>query len=52
MTKENITIQDAAELSNKSVQTIRRAIKAGKIKYRRRKTPQGFNYLINKESVF
>jgi len=51
MINENITIQQASKLSGKSVQTIRRAIKAGKIKYRRRKTPQGFNYLINKASI-
>lgn len=51
MTNEYITIQDAAELSNKSVQTIRRAIKAGKLKNRKRKTPQGFNYSIAKESL-
>lgn len=51
MTNEYITIQDAAELSNKSVQTIRRAIKAGKLKNRKRKTPQGFNYSIARESL-
>ena len=31
MAKEFISIQEAAELSNKSVQTIRRAIKAKKL---------------------
>jgi hypothetical protein len=46
-----ITIQEAAELSGKSIQTIRRAIKVKKISSRRKKTPQGFNYSINKESV-
>lgn len=47
MSKEYISIQDAADLSNKSVQTIRRAIKAKKIKVRKQKTPQGFNYMVN-----
>lgn len=51
MTEKNITIQEAAELSGKSIQTIRRAIKAKKIKFRRKSTPQGFNYLIDKSSL-
>lgn len=46
-----ISINDAAELSNKSVQTIRRMIKSKKIKFKRRRTPQGFNYLIERDSV-
>ena len=46
-----ITIQEAAELSGKSIQTIRRAIKAKKLSSRKKKTPQGFNYSINKESI-
>ncbi|MEK7672728.1 MAG: hypothetical protein AAB373_02485 [Patescibacteria group bacterium] len=46
-----ITIQDASELSNKSIQTIRRAIKAKKIKVKKIKTPQGFNYLIDPKSL-
>ncbi len=51
MTKEFITIQESSKLSNKSVQTIRRAIKSKKIKFRRKKTPQGFNYLISLDSL-
>lgn len=51
MTKELISIQDAAELSGKSIQTIRRAIKAKKLGFRRQRTPQGFNYLVNKSSL-
>ena len=51
MAKEFISIQEAAELSNKSVQTIRRAIKAKKIKFKRKKTPQGFNYWISRSSI-
>jgi len=51
MSKEFITIQDAAELSKKSIQTIRRAIKAKRLKFKRKSTPQGFNYLINYASL-
>jgi hypothetical protein len=46
-----ITIQEAADLSQKSIQTIRRAIKAKKLKVRKMKTPQGFNYLVDKNSL-
>jgi hypothetical protein len=49
--KEYISIQDAAELSNKSAQTIRRAIKAKKIVYKKSRTPQGFNYMISRSSL-
>ncbi len=51
MTNEFISIQDAAEISKKSVQTIRRAIKAKKLKIRKKRTPQGFNYLVGKSSL-
>ena len=51
MPKQFITIQDASDLSKKSIQTIRRALKQKKLKYRKDKTPQGFNYLINYESL-
>ena len=47
-----ITIKEAAEISNKSIQTIRRAIKARKIECKKLRTPQGFNYLIDRESFF
>lgn len=47
-----ISIKDAAELSGKSVQTIRRMIKAKKLKFKKERTPQGFNYLLEKESVY
>lgn len=50
MPKKFISIQDASDLSKKSIQTIRRAIKAKKIQIKKQKTPQGFNYLINHES--
>jgi len=51
MPKNYITIQEAADLSRKSVQTIRRAIKAKKLKARKEKTPQGFNYKVEKASL-
>ncbi len=51
MSKEYISIQEAAKLSNKSAQTIRRAIKAKKLKFRKSKTPQGFNYAISRTSL-
>jgi len=49
--KDFLSINEAAELANKSVQTIRRMIKAKKVKYRRKKTPQGFNYLIDRKDL-
>lgn len=51
MAKKFITIQEAAEMSGKSVQTIRRAVKGSKVEHRRIKTPQGFNYMINRKSL-
>lgn len=51
MTKEFITIHEAAEISGKSVQTIRRALKTKKIKFRKKGTAQGFNYLISRSSI-
>jgi len=51
MSANYISLQDAASLAGKSVQTIRRAIKAKKLLAKRKKTPQGFNYLIDKESL-
>ncbi len=51
MSEVLITITDAAAISGKSIQTIRRAIKAKKIKVRKQKTPQGFNYLIVKDTL-
>ncbi len=51
MSKDYISIQDAAELSRKSIQTIRRAIKSKKLLVKRQKTPQGFNYLVERSSL-
>jgi len=47
-----ITIHEAADITGKSVQTIRRALKSRKIDYKKKHTPQGFNYLIGKTSLF
>lgn len=46
-----LSIQEAAEISGKSIQTIRRAIKTKKLQCKRKKTPQGFNYVLGRESV-
>ena len=46
-----ITIKEAADMSGKSIQTVRRMIKSKKIRYRKDKTPQGFNYLIELDSA-
>ena len=46
-----LSIQEAAEISGKSIQTIRRALKANKLQCKRKKTPQGFNYIIRRESL-
>lgn len=51
MSEVLISITDAAAISGKSIQTIRRAIKAKKIKVKKQKTPQGFNYLIVKDTL-
>lgn len=51
MAQTFLTIQEAATLTDKSVQTIRRAIKAKKVKARKKKTPQGYNFMIDKDSL-
>jgi hypothetical protein len=51
MPKKFISIQEASDLSAKSIQTIRRAVKSKKLNHRKIKTPQGFNYLINYDSL-
>ena len=51
MPNKFISIQESADLSSKSVQTIRRAIKSKKLKHRRQKTPQGFNYMVSYEAL-
>ncbi len=52
MTATFITIQEAAEISGKSIQTIRRAIKGKKVTSRKKKTPQGYNYAVDRDSLF
>ena|GEM_PF-819093 len=51
MAAKLITIQEAAKLSGKSTQTIRRLIKNNKIKFKKQRTPQGFNYQLYEDSV-
>ncbi len=51
MAQTFLTIQEAADITQKSIQTIRRAIQSKKIKSRKKKTPQGYNYMIDKDSL-
>jgi len=51
MAQTFLTIQEAAMISGKSIQTIRRAIKSKKIKARKSKTPQGYNYMVDRQSL-
>ena len=46
-----LTIHEAAALTDKSVQTIRRALKAKKLIAKKQKTPQGFNYMISEDAL-
>ncbi len=48
---KHISIKEASRITGKSIQTIRRMIKSKKVKFKKDKTPQGFNYLIDKESL-
>ena len=51
MSSKLVSIKEAAELAEKSTQTIRRLIKGNKVKFKKRRTPQGFNYQVDKESL-
>lgn len=51
MKKDFLTLQEAAVLIGKSVQTVRRLIKKGDLKAQRIKTPQGFHYVIQRENL-
>lgn len=51
MAETYLSIQEAAEVSGKSIQTIRRALKTNRLAHKRRRTPQGFNYLISRDSL-
>lgn len=46
-----VSIQEAAAMIGKSVQTLRRLIKKGDVKAKRVKTPQGFNYVIELQDL-
>ena len=48
---ELLTITQAAEQAGRSIQTVRRMIRQKKVEIKKRKTPQGFNYLITKTSL-
>ncbi|MBI2463503.1 helix-turn-helix domain-containing protein [Candidatus Peregrinibacteria bacterium] len=51
MEKGLLTINEASSLSGKSPQTIRRLLKQKKLKFRRKRTPQGFSYFIDRSSI-
>lgn len=53
MASDFISIKDAASICGKSEQTIRRLIKAKKhsVKIKKSRTPQGFNYMIDRTSL-
>lgn len=51
MAETYLSIHEAAAISDKSIQTIRRALKSKKLSAKRHKTPQGFNYLITQDSL-
>lgn len=51
MAETLLTIQEAAAVSGKSIQTIRRALKSKKLTAKKEKTPQGFNYLIEEDAL-
>jgi hypothetical protein len=51
MAETSLSIQEASDLSGKSIQTIRRAIKSKRIQCKRKRTAQGFSYMISRESL-
>lgn len=51
MAETLLSIQEAAAISGKSIQTIRRAIKNNKLTAKKRKTAQGFNYMVTQDSL-
>lgn len=51
MAETLLSLQEAAKISGKSLQTLRRALKSKKIRAQKKKTPQGFNYLIVQDSL-
>jgi len=51
MAETYLSIQEAAAFTEKSIQTIRRALKTKKLEAKRQRTPQGFNYMISQTSL-
>ena len=51
MSKDLVTIQEAALLMGKSVQTLRRMIRKGELHSQRMKSPQGFRYLLDRDEL-
>lgn len=47
-----LTLEEAAKGLKKSAQTVRRMIKRGELPAKRVKTPQGYNYVVNREDIF
>ncbi len=48
---EYITLAEAVRISGKSLQTVRRMVKNHKIYFKKERVPQGFVYLIDKDSL-
>lgn len=46
-----LSLHEAALVSGRSVQTIRRMVKFGQLRARRKRTPQGFQYMIDREHL-
>ena|SRR3989338_5793593 len=46
-----LTLEEAAKGLGKSVQTVRRMIKRGELPAKRVKSPQGFQYVVNREDT-
>ncbi len=47
-----LTLEEAANGLGKSVQTVRRMIKRGELPAKSVKTPQGFQYVVNRDDVY
>lgn len=52
MNQDFLTLEEVAKVLDKSVQTVRRLIKKGELAAKRTKTPQGFQYVVNREEIF
>lgn len=46
-----VSLQEAAQLIGKSVQTVRRMVKRGELSAQRMKTPQGFQYVVRRDDL-